>query len=59
MGVIDIKNFWSVLKVSWFKRALDTEDVWVDYLKLLLSEQGINDQIHSLNCKINRLNYTQ
>ena len=43
MGVIDIKNFWSVLKVSWFKRALDTEDVWVDYLKLLLREQGIND----------------
>ena len=43
MGVIDIKQFWAVLKVGWFKRALISNDFWVDYLRLMLTEKGVHN----------------
>jgi hypothetical protein len=43
MNVIDLEQFWSVLKISWFTRALDSDDIWAHYLNELLQEQEIEN----------------
>ena len=41
MKLIKLEQFWKYMKISWFRRALHSTDIWCDLLKADLTEAGI------------------
>ena len=42
LKLIKLDEFWKFMKISWFRRALYSEDIWCNLLKADLKELGVN-----------------
>ena len=58
MAVIDIKLFWNALRLTWFKRALKSNDFWVAYLNSFLQENKVENVEELLSCGDQKLKRT-